>query len=77
MRSQIFAVEAIKEAGLKLKGSIEQSGVVDEETTGNRNAGMGYLVDNGYVRADKIDAVVITEPLNTTNVCCGRASSPF
>ncbi|KAI0958188.1 hypothetical protein AcV7_004074 [Taiwanofungus camphoratus] len=70
--AQIFAVEAIKEAGLKLKGNIEQSGVVDEETTGNRNAGMGYLVDNGYVRADKIDAVVITEPLNTTNVCCGH-----
>jgi len=70
--AQIFAVEAIKRAGLKLKGSIEQSGVVDEETTGNRNAGMGYLVDNGYIRADKIDAVVITEPLNTTNVCCGR-----
>lgn len=70
--AQIFAVEAIKRAGLKLKGNIEQSGVVDEETTGIRNAGMGYLVDNGYIRADQIDAVVITEPLNTTNVCCGH-----
>ncbi|GBE81625.1 hypothetical protein SCP_0313540 [Sparassis crispa] len=70
--AQVFAVEAIRKAGLKLKGSVEQSGVVDEETTGNQNAGMGYLVDQGYIRADKIDAVVITEPLNTTNVCCGH-----
>jgi len=70
--AQIFAVEAIRRAGLKLKGNIEQSGVVDEETTGVHNAGMGYLVDNGYIQADKIDAIVITEPLNTTNVCCGH-----
>lgn len=72
---QIFAVEAIRKAGLKLKGNIEQSGVVDEETTGVRNAGMGYLVENGYIQANKIDAIVITEPLNTTNVCCGRMLS--
>ncbi|KAF9814021.1 hypothetical protein IEO21_05324 [Rhodonia placenta] len=70
--AQIFAVEAIRGAGLKLKGNIEQSGVVDEETTGVRNAGMGFLVDNGYIKADEIDAIVITEPLNTTNVCCGH-----
>lgn len=74
--AQIFAVEAIRGAGLKLKGNIEQSGVVDEETTGVRNAGMGFLVDNGYIKADEIDAIVITEPLNTTNVCCGRTSPP-
>ncbi|KZT04652.1 acetylornithine deacetylase [Laetiporus sulphureus 93-53] len=70
--SEIFAVEAIKRAGLRLEGNIEQSGVVDEETTGIHNAGMGFLVDSGHIRADKIDAVVITEPLNTTNVCCGH-----
>lgn len=70
--TQIFAVEAIRKAGLKLRGNLEHSGVVDEETTGVRNAGMGYLVENGYIQADKIDAIVITEPLNTTNVCCGR-----
>ncbi|KAH9928761.1 acetylornithine deacetylase [Amylocystis lapponica] len=70
--AQIFAVEAIRRAGLRLCGTIEQSGVVDEETTGVRNAGMGFLVENGHIRADKIDALVITEPLNTTNVCCGH-----
>ncbi|KZT67140.1 acetylornithine deacetylase [Daedalea quercina L-15889] len=70
--AQIFAVEALRKAGLKLRGNIEQSAVVDEETTGIHNAGMGFLVDNGYIRADKIDAIVITEPLNTTNVCCGH-----
>ncbi|PCH43823.1 succinyl-diaminopimelate desuccinylase [Wolfiporia cocos MD-104 SS10] len=70
--AQIFAVEAVKKAGLALKGDVEQSGVVDEETTGNHNAGMGFLIDNGYINASKIDAIVITEPLNTTNVCCGH-----
>ncbi|KAF8754636.1 Peptidase dimerization domain [Rhizoctonia solani] len=45
---------------------------VDEETTGVRNAGMGYLVEQRYIARGKQDAVVITEPLNTTNVCLGH-----
>lgn len=51
---------------------MEHSAVVDEETTGLRNAGMGYLVEQGYITADRVDAVVITEPLNFDNVCIGR-----
>ncbi|KAF8714450.1 Peptidase dimerization domain, partial [Rhizoctonia solani] len=45
---------------------------VDEETTGVRNAGMGYLVEQRYIARGKQDAVIITEPLNTTNVCLGH-----
>ncbi|QBD81831.1 ArgE/DapE family deacylase [Ktedonosporobacter rubrisoli] len=70
--AQIFAVEAIRRAGLTLQGTIEQSGVVDEESTGNRNAGMGFLVERGYIAAGKTDYVVITEPLNVDNVCLGH-----
>jgi succinyl-diaminopimelate desuccinylase len=70
--AQIYAIEALKEAGLKLKGTVEQSAVVDEETTGNRNAGMGYLVEKGYITKEKTTAVIITEPLNFSNVCCGH-----
>jgi len=70
--AQIYAIEALRVAGLKLRGTIEQSAVVDEETTGIRNAGMGYLVEKGYITKEKTTAVIITEPLNSCNVCCGH-----
>ncbi|QRV78673.1 Gly-Xaa carboxypeptidase [Ceratobasidium sp. AG-Ba] len=64
--AQIFAVETLRRAGIPIHGTVEQSGVVDEETTGNRNAGMGYLVEQGYIARGKQDAVIITEPLNVS-----------
>ncbi|CAE6458124.1 unnamed protein product [Rhizoctonia solani] len=70
--AQIFAIEALRKAAIPIRGTIEQSAVVDEETTGIRNAGMGYLVEQGYIARGKQDAVIITEPLNTTNVCLGH-----
>ncbi|MBV9232308.1 MAG: ArgE/DapE family deacylase [Chloroflexi bacterium] len=70
--AQIYAVEAIRRAGLRLQGSIGQSGVVDEESAGNRNAGMGLLVEKGYITAEHTDYVVITEPLNVDNICLGH-----
>jgi succinyl-diaminopimelate desuccinylase len=70
--AQIFAVEAIRRAGLSLRGAIQHSFVPDEESTGNRNAGMGYLVEQGYIRADSTDYVVITEPLEVDNICLGH-----
>ncbi|GAA5834962.1 hypothetical protein JCM11251_002073 [Rhodosporidiobolus azoricus] len=68
----IWAAEAIKRAGLKLRGTVEHSGVVDEESTGVRNAGAGWLVEQGIVSSKTADAVVITEPLNVENVCLGH-----
>jgi succinyl-diaminopimelate desuccinylase len=70
--AQIYAIEVLKMAGFKLRGTVEQSAVVDEETTGIRNAGMGYLVEKGYITKEKTTAVIITEPLNSCNVCCGH-----
>jgi succinyl-diaminopimelate desuccinylase len=70
--AQIYAVEAIRRAGLQLQGTVEQSGVVDEESTGNRNAGMGYLVERGYISSERTNYVVITEPLNVDNICLGH-----
>ncbi|EIN04400.1 succinyl-diaminopimelate desuccinylase [Punctularia strigosozonata HHB-11173 SS5] len=72
LAAQIYAVEAVRRAGLTLRGTVEQSGVVDEETTGVRNAGAGWLIEQGYCSADKTDAVIITEPLNVDNLCCGH-----
>ncbi|HWE63896.1 MAG TPA: M20/M25/M40 family metallo-hydrolase, partial [Chloroflexota bacterium] len=37
--AQVYAVEALRRAGFVLAGTIEQSLVPDEESTGNRNAG--------------------------------------
>lgn len=70
--AQIYAIEAIRRAGLQVQGTIEQSGVVDEESTGNRNAGMGLLVERGYIASGRTDYVVITEPLNVDNICLGH-----
>jgi succinyl-diaminopimelate desuccinylase len=70
--AQIYAIEAIRRAGLHLQGSIEQSTVVDEESTGNRNAGTGLLVERGYIAPGRTDYVVITEPLNADNICLGH-----
>jgi succinyl-diaminopimelate desuccinylase len=70
--AQIYAIEAISRAGLTLRGTVEQSAVVDEESTGNRNAGMGLLVERDYIRQGATDYVVITEPLNVDNLCLGH-----
>ena len=72
LAAQVYAIEAIRRAGLQLRGSVEQSGVVDEESTGNRNAGMGLLVERGYISPQRTDYVVITEPLNADNICLGH-----
>lgn len=68
--ASIFAVEAIRRAGARLHGSVEQSGTVDEESGGF--AGMAYLAEQGYVRNDRTDFVILTEPLNVDRVCLGH-----
>ena len=72
LAAQIYAIEALRRAGLQVQGTIEQSGVVDEESTGNRNAGMGLLVEQGYITSGRTDYVVITEPLHVNNICLGH-----
>jgi len=68
--ASLFAVEAIRRAGFKLGGSIEQSATVDEESGGF--AGVAYLAEHGYVRPDLVDYVIITEPLDYDRICLGH-----
>jgi succinyl-diaminopimelate desuccinylase len=68
--ASIFAIEAIRRAGVRLNGCVQQSGTVDEESGGF--AGMAYLAQNGYVSRDRTDYVIITEPLNVDRVCLGH-----
>lgn len=68
--ASLFAVEAIRRAGVRLHGSVEQSGTVDEESGGL--AGMAYLAEKGYVTRDRTDFAILTEPLNVDRVCLGH-----
>ena len=68
--ASIFAIEAIRRAGFKLAGSVEQSATVDEESGGF--AGVAFLSEHGYIRPDLVDYVIITEPLDYDRICLGH-----
>jgi succinyl-diaminopimelate desuccinylase len=68
--ASIFAVEAIRRANLRLLGTVEQSGSVDEESGGF--AGVAYLARHGWIGRDKTDYVIITEPTDGNRVCLGH-----
>ena len=68
--ASIFAIEAIRRAGVKLLGTVEQSGSVDEESGGF--AGVAFLAQQGWIGKDKTDYVIITEPTNVDRVCLGH-----
>lgn len=68
--ASIYAVEALRRAGIVLAGTVEQSATPDEESGGF--AGVAWLCDVGRLRADRQDYVVITEPLDPERVCIGH-----
>ncbi|MCU1261276.1 MAG: DapE-ArgE family protein [Bryobacterales bacterium] len=68
--ASIYAVEAIRRAGVQLHGCVEQSGTVDEESGGF--AGVAYLAEHGFISRERTDYVIITEPLNVDRVCLGH-----
>ena len=68
--ASIYAVEAIRRAGVRLIGTVEQSATVDEESGGY--AGVADLCDRGIFSPDRQDFVIITEPLNYDRVCIGH-----
>lgn len=68
--ASIFAIEAIRRAGVRLHGTVEQSGSVDEESGGF--AGVAYMARQGWIGKDKTDFVIITEPSDVDRVCLGH-----
>ena len=66
----VFAAEAIKRAGVRLSGTIEISGTVDEESGGF--AGVAWLAEQGRVAKDRTDYVIIPEPLDVDRICIGH-----
>jgi succinyl-diaminopimelate desuccinylase len=66
----VFAAEAIRRADIELNGSIEISGTVDEESGGF--AGTAWLAEERRLSNDRIDYVIIPEPLNVDRICIGH-----
>jgi len=66
----VFAAEAIERAGVRLPGTIEISGTVDEESGGF--AGVAHLAELGRIAKGRTDFVIIPEPLNVDRICIGH-----
>jgi succinyl-diaminopimelate desuccinylase len=66
----VFAAEAIERAGVRLPGTIEISGTVDEESGGF--AGVAWLATCGRIAKARTDYVIIPEPLNVDRICVGH-----
>src|SRR5476649_1236978 len=66
----VFAAEAIERAGVRLPGTIEISGTVDEESGGF--AGVAWLAECGRIAKARTDYVIIPEPLNVDRICVGH-----
>ena len=73
--ASLFATEAIRRSGVKLRGTVEQSATVDEEYGGD--SGLGYLVEKGYIGKGRQDFVVITECLDVDGICLGHRGALF
>ena len=56
--------------GIKLPGTLEISGTVDEESGGF--GGVPYLAQRGWFSPPRVDHVIIPEPLNVDRVCIGH-----
>jgi succinyl-diaminopimelate desuccinylase len=66
----VFAVEAIRRAGINLPGTIEISGTVDEESGGF--AGVAWLAEQRRIARGRTDYVIIPEPHNVDAICIGH-----
>jgi succinyl-diaminopimelate desuccinylase len=68
--ASVYAIEAIRRAGVPLDGVVEQSATADEESGGF--AGVAWLCDAGRLARGRQRYVVITEPLDPERVCIGH-----
>jgi succinyl-diaminopimelate desuccinylase len=66
----VFAVEAIRRAGVVVPGTVEVSGTVDEESGGF--AGVAWLAEHGRLSRTRTDYCIIPEPLNVDRICIGH-----
>jgi len=70
LAAAVFAVEAIRRAGIMSAAPIEVSGTVDEESGGF--AGVAWLAENRLLSRERTKAVIIPEPFGVDRVCVGH-----
>lgn len=70
LAASIIAVEAFLEEHPDFAGAIEISGTADEESGGH--GGVAYLAREGFFNPDRVQHVIIPEPLNKDRVCLGH-----
>jgi succinyl-diaminopimelate desuccinylase len=68
--SAMYATEALRRAGVRLPGTVEVSGTVDEESGGF--AGVAYLAEQKRIAAGRTDYVIIPEPHSPDRICVGH-----
>ena len=70
LAASIIAAEAFIDVYSDFSGAIEISGTADEETGGF--GGVAYLAGKGYFSPERVQHVIIPEPLNKDRVCLGH-----
>ena len=66
----VFAVEALRRAGVELAGAVDISATVDEESGGF--AGVAHLCEVGIISSDDTRYAIIPEPFGPARVCLGH-----
>ena len=66
----VFAVEALRRAGVDLAGAVDVSATVDEESGGF--AGVAHLCEAGIISGEDTTYAIIPEPFGPARVCLGH-----
>ncbi|WP_420449623.1 acetylornithine deacetylase/succinyl-diaminopimelate desuccinylase family protein [Candidatus Palauibacter sp.] len=66
----VFALEALRRAGVDFEGAVDISATVDEESGGF--AGVAHLCEAGIISSDDTRYAIIPEPFGPGRVCLGH-----
>jgi succinyl-diaminopimelate desuccinylase len=70
LAASIIAAEAFLELHPHFCGAVEISGTADEESGGY--GGVAYLAEQGFFNPERVQHVIIPEPLNKDRICLGH-----
>ena len=70
LAASIIAAEVFADLNPGFAGAIEISATADEETGGF--GGVAYLAERGYFSPERVQHVIIPEPLNKNRICLGH-----
>ena len=70
LAASIIAAEAFVDLNPDHRGTVEISATADEESGGF--GGVAYLAEKGYFDPDRVQHVIIPEPLNKDRICLGH-----